>query len=1169
LPSLWQLPPPMPSALTQNIPVDLDALVSSLLSSDPLSRPSSSAEVMDRLAVIASLQPEEHEHAAESYLRSGRIVGRESEKIWMEEHVSRAIAGHGIEVTLQGRAGIGKTRLLNELGLHAQLKGMTVLKADGLAAPSPYGVARDHALQLLTACPEIAQPAARPHAAVLAHLSDELRVLLGVDELLALPRNPAERRALLQTALRDWFMEVARQRPLLVATDNLHVIEDNSGAFLASLGSAARTTHLIVLSTLRTEHAVVAPDPVRLMTGRGTQLNLAPLALPACTELVHSLFGDVQNAGRLARLLHDKSAGNPQQCMDLARMLVTKKIATYAGGTWVLPLEFSADELPSRVEEIFAARIALLTPDARRLAQTLSIHSTPLSLDLCLALSEEIDEAATYAALDALVSEEILVAYGGDYRFAREVLRELIVDTIPPVQRRAHHRHAGETLLQRAHEDLALQLAAAIHLLRAGDEARGAELLGRAGRRFLNATAIIDQSADQVVEALHIAFQAYAKQGRSASEQAELLLPMLTLAYYTPTQWRLIPRYADRAIELGLEITGIARARRLKRLLGRKLGLACALSWAGLRLSLARRRGAGYGLRTAIELVVGSIVTIQGTRALCLDAEALERVNRELEPLTYFGDEHLFALVYAFATNVQYVVQGRHSEVRARFPRIKNLLQDRKVIAALGAAPSKDLYGGCLWSMALQGTARFGDSALRYADETASLSIRVWEMAADQARLLYHALRGESEQAQHYRQRVEAFAILGSTTWQLDMTLPLGAACVAVRTRDSVAARRSFEQLRRLSESVPSLQVYADAARAGYLSLSGRIDEAAVLYESVVARMKPLRRVYWLATWASYAEVCNQLGQHARAKQLMLDGLSHADPEYRQFVGQCLEAERQLALAHAGLGEHQQALGILDGLLQRYAAEDQPLLLGSLHKARAEVALLVDDRAGFEAHFLQMERRFRATRNPALIAQCDQLLDRALRAGLLPSRALGRADALDSIVTQLRVGAPLIRSLTDAAADPLDAALHSILLRTHADVGYLYTFRGQSMTLTAATTPAAPPAQFEAQLTQQALAHAAGIDEEVTTFSNVETNATMTIATVAEGPIAGDQLAEFKAALVLLARGDARPVVVGGLILRAPPDKWGLLTQSYMAEIAALLGRRAPAVSPSAAPHSA
>ena len=62
-------------------------------------------------------------------------------------------------------------------------------------------------------------------------------------------------------------------------------------------------------------------------------------------------------------MLHDKSGGNPQLCMELAYLLVKRQIAKYVGGMWVLPQQIGEDELPSQMEQIISARLGGL-PDA-------------------------------------------------------------------------------------------------------------------------------------------------------------------------------------------------------------------------------------------------------------------------------------------------------------------------------------------------------------------------------------------------------------------------------------------------------------------------------------------------------------------------------------------------------------------------------------------------------------------------------------------------------------------------------------------------------------------------------------------------------------------------------------------------------------------------------------
>jgi hypothetical protein len=63
----------------------------------------------------------------------------------------------------------------------------------------------------------------------------------------------------------------------------------------------------------------------------------------------------------------------------------------------------------------------------------------------------------------------------------------------------------------------------------------------------------------------------------------------------------------------------------------------------------------------------------------------------------------------------------------------------------------------------------------------------------------------------------------------------------------------------------------------------------------------------------------------------------------------------------------------LDGLMREHAPGRDRVTLGLLHRARAELALSEGDTASFDAHLGAMERLFRPTSNPALIAMCERL----------------------------------------------------------------------------------------------------------------------------------------------------------------------------------------------------
>src|SRR5262245_34483873 len=121
--------------------------------------------------------------------------------------------------------------------------------------------------------------------------------------------------------------------------------------------------------------------------------------------------------------------------MDLAQLLVKKKIAKYVGGTWVLPLSIDEGELPSRIEEILAGKLDGLAPEVNALAEALCVHHKPVPLELCLRSGAR-DERETLAVLDALVAEQILVVEGASYRFAQHALQRAVLARMPEPRRR-------------------------------------------------------------------------------------------------------------------------------------------------------------------------------------------------------------------------------------------------------------------------------------------------------------------------------------------------------------------------------------------------------------------------------------------------------------------------------------------------------------------------------------------------------------------------------------------------------------------------------------------------------------------------------------------------------------------------------------------------------------
>lgn len=92
-----------------------------------------------------------------------------------------------------------------------------------------------------------------------------------------------------------------------------------------------------------------------------------------------------------------------------------------------------------------------------------------------------------------------------------------------------------------------------------------------------------------------------------------------------------------------------------------------------------------------------------------------------------------------------------------------------------------------------------------------------------------------------------------------------------------------------------------------------------------------------------------------------------------EFVLLFLALDLEMALAEAGVGLVEAGLGRVDSLLKRFARCEHPLLQGLLHECRARIAWHAGKIADYQHSLSEVERWFRPTGTPALIAKYDRL----------------------------------------------------------------------------------------------------------------------------------------------------------------------------------------------------
>ncbi|HMJ14579.1 MAG TPA: hypothetical protein VK524_24375, partial [Polyangiaceae bacterium] len=359
--------------------------------------------------------------------------------------------------------------------LEAQLAGALVLQADASDAhPGNFGVVRALSLQLVEKAPDLARKAAKARLGVLAHVLPEL--LACEPELVPEPIDEPQqlvRRVLPE--LREWMLEVSRKKTLLLAVDDVHLIDEPSASFLALLAQETQQHGIVIAATI-TEAALAVGTvsaALGLLSEASVPIVLSALSAGDTEQLLGSLFGDVPNLQLVAHHLYDITRGNPRAILRLAQHLVDRNVVRYQAGSWSVPGHIDAADLPSSMAQALKATVDALSDEARALARTMSLEaSLRLRFEECLLLTEHRQPARLLGNLDELVATEVVRVAGPHYGLGQQGFVTALGDGISAEQRATAHRRLSELFELRGDGFRVAQ-----HLVRAGDIDPGLDTL--------------------------------------------------------------------------------------------------------------------------------------------------------------------------------------------------------------------------------------------------------------------------------------------------------------------------------------------------------------------------------------------------------------------------------------------------------------------------------------------------------------------------------------------------------------------------------------------------------------------------------------------------------------------------------------------------------------------
>lgn len=478
---------------------------------------------------------------AKVLVRELPLVGRQWECRRLLERLAQTRAGRGGLVLILGEAGVGKTRLaqeiINELdqgkwqvlvGCCPQLEAPPALMvlAEAIRAGLAAGILDAQVLKELP-------PA---WAAELAELVPELT--LHLPGLPALPSLPPEwKRLRLFEALTQLFLKLAAQKPLLLFLDDLHAADSSTLDWLKMFLPRAQKAPLLVLATARAEEVEEALSILRQEGRRHgwfEELPLKRLDSDAVWELAQALSHEPE----LAQLLFKHTQGNPFFIVALLGLLTEQGLlrSIPKERRWRLAttrLE-RVELLPAEVQELLRRRLDHLSQIERELLYLSSVFglSVPTTL-LWKAWGEQ-----AFSVLEGLLRKQLLVEQGEEIAFVHELLRETAYAEMSEARRRAFHGRAAHAL-EATHAAPAVLFH---HYIRSDERVRaldpGLQALHQASRTYQNEEALqLSQKLLELLESLaemerpkgELAFQIHLERfdilgllGRRSDQEQEL-----------------------------------------------------------------------------------------------------------------------------------------------------------------------------------------------------------------------------------------------------------------------------------------------------------------------------------------------------------------------------------------------------------------------------------------------------------------------------------------------------------------------------------------------------------------------------------------------------------------------------------------------------------------------
>ena len=524
-----RLPVP-PGERFENVPLTVSAIVMKLLAKTPEERYQTATGAQadlqrclnewERSGTVTQFHLGEHD-VPDRLLIPEKLYGRTSEIASLLESFDRVVAGGRPELVLvSGYSGVGKSSVVNEL--HKALVPRRGLFASGkfdqYKRDIPYATLAQAFQTLirsllnknereLSEWRAALQDALAPNGLLIVDLVTELKLILGEQPPVAdLPLQDAQRR--FQLVFRRFLKVFATpEHPLVLFLDDLQWLDAATLDLIEDLLVESDIRNLMLIGAYRDNevdalHTLTCKlSSIRRAGARVQEITLAPLTSEDVAQLIADAFHcDSERAIPLAKLVHDKTSGNPFFTIQFISALTEEELVRfdYSQGRWLWDLNrIRAEGYTDNVVDLMLGKLNRLSSNTQAALQLLACLGNSADFDLLRMVfqgsTQEID-----ARLWEAVQAGLIFRTDHSYKFLHDRVQEAAYSLIPEKSRAEAHLRLGRLLFARTprekREDTIFEMVTQFNrgaslITSQGEREQVADLNLTAGKRAKSSTA--------------------------------------------------------------------------------------------------------------------------------------------------------------------------------------------------------------------------------------------------------------------------------------------------------------------------------------------------------------------------------------------------------------------------------------------------------------------------------------------------------------------------------------------------------------------------------------------------------------------------------------------------------------------------------------------------------